>query len=49
MERVTGYAGVLTNSAGHDKIVVVMVNNFTCNRMEIQRATERLVLGIYGY
>lgn len=49
MERVTGYAGVLTNSAGHDKIVVVMVNNFTCTRMEIQRATERLVLGIWGY
>jgi D-alanyl-D-alanine carboxypeptidase/D-alanyl-D-alanine-endopeptidase (penicillin-binding protein 4) len=47
MERVTSYAGVLTNSSGHDKIVVVMVNNYACSRLEIQRAIERLVLGIY--
>lgn len=49
MSRVTGYAGVLKDSAGHNKIVVVMVNNFTCSRLEIQRAAERLVVGIYGY
>ncbi|NCA85373.1 MAG: D-alanyl-D-alanine carboxypeptidase/D-alanyl-D-alanine-endopeptidase [Clostridia bacterium] len=47
MSRVTGYAGVLKDSAGHDKIVVVMVNNFTCSRLEIQRAAERLMVGIF--
>jgi D-alanyl-D-alanine carboxypeptidase/D-alanyl-D-alanine-endopeptidase (penicillin-binding protein 4) len=47
MSRVTGYAGVLTNATDRDKIVVVMVNNFICTRLEIQRAIERLVVGIF--
>lgn len=47
MSRVTGYAGVLTDAAGRDKIVVVMVNNFTCTRMELQRKVERLLVKIY--
>jgi D-alanyl-D-alanine carboxypeptidase/D-alanyl-D-alanine-endopeptidase (penicillin-binding protein 4) len=47
MSRVTGYAGVLTDAAGRNKIVVVMVNNFTCTRMELQRKVERLLVKIY--
>ncbi|HZK07204.1 MAG TPA: D-alanyl-D-alanine carboxypeptidase/D-alanyl-D-alanine-endopeptidase [Bacteroidales bacterium] len=47
MSRVTGHAGLLTDAAGRNKIVVVMVNNFVCTRMELQRKIERLLVGIY--
>ncbi len=44
MARVMNYAGYLTNKQGHELVVVIMVNNYTCENTEMRGLIENLVL-----